>query len=247
MPDRVALVTGASKGMGRYFALALADAGYRVAALARRSPQLDNLSEHERIVPIACDITDPRDVETAIEETVARMGGIDAVVANAAIYRPSLIAHTDDRTVIDHFAVNTLGAIWTARAALPHLKDSRGHFVAISSESVRQPFPMLTAYAASKAALETFCEGLRDELRPHHVRVTVLRSGSVAGGTGGEQWSDEVRESFLATIAASGHAAFAGSPAEPQSMAHALLAILNLPRDLSADLVELRSARSLST
>ena len=102
---------------------------------------------------------------------------------------------------------------------------------------------MLALYAATKAAVETLSEGLRDELRSDGIRVGVLRSGSVAGGTGGAAWSDRTRDAFYRKIVSTGHAAMSGAPASPESMACALVATLALPRDISIDLIEVRAAQ----
>jgi hypothetical protein len=72
----------------------------------------------------------------------------------------------------------------------------------------------------------------------------VLRSGSVAGGRGGDSWSEETRAAFFTKILATGHAAMAGDSTSPESMAEALVAILKLPSDISTDLIELRAARA---
>jgi len=243
LEGNVVLVTGASKGMGRHFVRALADAGARVAALARRSPELESLAEPERVLAIACDASDPRAVEAAIAAAVRQFGRLDAVVANAAIYRPFAFETASDSDIRDHVELNILGVAWLIRAAIPHLRESQGQIVAISSESVRMPFPMLATYAATKAAVETLCQGLRDELRGDAIRVTVLRSGSVKGGSGGASWSPEATEAFFKKIVATGHAAMSGEAASPESMAAALLAVLGLPHDIGVDLIEVRAAQ----
>jgi len=240
--DRVALVTGASKGMGRHFTRALSKSGWKVAALARPSPELEELDGSEGTLALACDVGDPASVTDAISRTVAQFGRLDLVVANAAIFRPFAFESATDSDIRDHFDINVLGLAWTIRAAIPHLRRSHGQVVAISSESVRMPFPMLATYAATKAAVETLCQGLRDELRGDGIRITVLRSGSVKGGSGGASWSPEATEAFYKKIVATGHAAMSGDSASPESMAAALLAVVNLPNDISVDLVEVRAA-----
>ena len=242
LEGKVSLVTGASKGMGRQFVVAMRDAGMRVAALARPSPEFDSLPADTAILPLACDVTDPRAVEAAVAATVGQFGKLDVIVANAAIFRPFAFESANDADIRDHVELNLLGVAWTIRAAIPHLRASSGQIVVISSESVRLPFPMLATYAATKAAVETLAQGLRDELRSDGIRVTVLRAGSVSGGSGSAQWPAEAREAFSRKILATGHAAMSGEAASPQSMAEALLAVIGLPRDVSADLIEVRAA-----
>lgn len=246
LAGKVAVVTGASKGMGRHFVDALIGARMRVACLARQSPELETLGAQygDKVLVIACDITESADVTAAIERTATHFGRIDVLVNNAAIYHPFAFDQGSDALIRQHVDVNVLGLAWAIRAAIPHLRDSRGQIVSISSESVRMPFPMLALYAATKAAVEVLSEGLREELRSDGIRVGVLRSGSVSGGSGGESWSDETRQAFFQKIVQTGHAAISGSPATPESMATALVAMLGLPRDISVDLIEVRAAQA---
>ena len=246
LSGKVAIVTGGSKGMGRHFVRTLVAAGARVACLARPSPALDAVAaEHgDSVAAIGCDIADAAQVAAAIAETVARFGRLDILVNNAGIFHPFLIAEASDAQVPTHVGLNLLGVIWTIRAAIPHLRAAQGHIVNISSESVRHPFPMLTVYAATKAAVEALSAGLVSELRADNIRVSVLRSGSVAGGSGGLDWPDGAAEKFFRKISETGHAAMAGKAATPESMAAGLLAIVTLPRDVNVELVELRAARA---
>jgi NADP-dependent 3-hydroxy acid dehydrogenase YdfG len=245
LAGKVAIVTGASKGMGRHFAAALVDAGMRVACLARASPELDTLSAElgDAILAIPCDISSPSQVDAAVAQTAAQFGQIDVVVNNAAIYHPFAFDQGSDALIRDHVEVNVLGVAWMIRAAIPHLKVTKGQIVSVSSESVHMPFPMLALYAATKAAVEVLSTGLRDELRSDGVRVSILRSGSVSGGAGATGWGEATTQAFYAKILQSGHAAMSGTPASPESMAKALVAMLSLPRDVSVDLIEVRAAR----
>lgn len=245
LQGKVAAVTGASKGMGRHFVAALIDAGMEVACLARQSAELDSLASEfgDKALPIACDVTAPGEVTAAINRAARQFGRLDVLVNNAAIYQPFAFEQASDEIIRNHVEVNILGLAWATRAAIPHLKATQGQIVNVSSESVRMPFPMLALYAATKAAVETLSEGLREELRSEGVRISVLRSGSVSGGTGGTAWPDETRQAFFKKIVATGHAAMSGEAATPQSMSQGLVAILSLPRDVSVDLIEMRAAQ----
>jgi NADP-dependent 3-hydroxy acid dehydrogenase YdfG len=242
LAGKVAIVTGASKGLGRHFVGALIGAGMQVACFARQSPELESLAAEfgETVLVIACDITDPAAVTSAIDHAATHFGRIDVLVNNAAIYHPFAFDEGSDVIIRQHVEVNVLGLAWAIRAAIPYLRTTQGQIVSISSESVRMPFPMLALYAATKAAVEALSDGLRSD----GIRVSVLRSGSVSGGSGGDGWSDETRQKFMRKIVETGHAAMSGTPATPQSMAEALVAILALPRDVSVDLIELRAAQS---
>ncbi|MFT5329857.1 MAG: NADP-dependent 3-hydroxy acid dehydrogenase YdfG [Parasphingorhabdus sp.] len=242
---KVAVVSGASKGMGRHFVAAMVNAGMRVACLARPSSELTSLAaEHgEAVLVLPCDVTSPDAVNAAVSETVAHFGRLDIVIANAAIFHPFAFEAGDDTIIRNHIDVNILGVAWLVRAAIPHLRETKGQIIAISSESVRMPFPMLALYAATKASVETLCNGLREELRSDDIRVTILRSGSVRGGSGGNSWSDETKAAFFKKIVETGHASMSGDAAMPESMAKALLATIGLPPDISVDLIEVRAAR----
>lgn len=246
LAGKVAIVSGASKGMGRHFVRALLAAGMRVGALARPSTQLDSLAEEfgEGVLPIACDVADPDQVNRAVAQVAARFGRIDVVVNNAAVFEPFAFEAGSDAVIRRHLDINVLGVCWLTRAAIPHLKASQGQIVSVSSESVHMPFPMLALYAASKAAIEVLSEGLRAELRSDGIRVSVLRSGSVSGGSGGDSWSEEARTAFYQKIVQTGHASMSGAPASPESMAEALVSVLALPRDVSVDVIELRAAQA---
>ncbi len=246
LAGKVAVVTGASKGMGRHFVEAMVGAGMRAACLARPSDELASLTQQygNAVLALPCDVTSSEAVDAAIAHAAETFGRIDVVVANAAIFYPFAFEEGDDEIVRRHVDVNIFGVAWLIRAAIPHLRKTKGQIVAISSESVRMPFPMLALYAATKAAVETLCQGLRDELRDDDIRITVLRSGSVKGGSGGASWSPEAAEAFYRKIVATGHAAMTGEAALPQSMAEALVAVIRLPADIGIDLVEVRAAQS---
>jgi len=246
LSGKVAVVTGASKGMGRHFVGALTEAGARVACLARPSDELDSLAGEfgGAVLPIACDVASPEAVNAAIARTAAHFGRIDVVVANAAIFHPFAFEAGSDEMIQSHVDINLLGVCWLVRSAIPHLRATKGQVVAISSESVNMPFPMLALYAATKAAVETLCHGLRDELRSEDIRFTVLRSGSVKGGSGGKSWSEETVAAFYKKIVETGHAAMTGEGATPESMAKALLSVIGLPPDIGVDLIEVRAAQT---
>jgi len=246
LAGKVAIVTGASKGMGQHFVRALVAAGAKVGALARASAELDRLAGEfgGEVLAIPCDVASPEAVNAAVARTVGHFGQLDIVVNNAAIFMPFSFDEGSDEIIRAHVDVNILGVAWLIRAAIPHLRRTQGQIITISSESVRLPFPMLALYAATKAAVETLSEGLRAELRADDIRVGILRSGAVAGSTGSVSWPKEDAEKFYKTIMATGHASFSGEAALPESMAEALVAVLALPRDVSVDIIELRSARA---
>lgn len=243
LSGRIAVVTGASRGLGGVLANALAQAGARVAALARPSEALDAFAaRHPDILALGCDVQRPADVGRAFAEVAARLGPPDILVNNAALCLLHRIEEMTDADAEREVATNLLGPLWCARAAVPHMRVAgRGDIVNISSESVRLPFPFLSLYAATKAGLETLSEGLRSELRGDGIRVTVLRSGNLSGGEIARNWPEARRAQFFETIQASGHAAFAGQPISPDITARALVHVLGLPPQANVDLIEVRA------
>lgn len=244
LQGKIGIVTGASRGMGRHFVAGLVEAGAKIACFARPSPELDALGEEfgDAVATFDCDVVSPDAVDEAVAQAVARFGRIDFLVNNAAIFHPFKLEKASNAQVEQHVAINLLGPIWCIRACIPHLRASRGQIVSISSESVRMPYPFLSVYAATKGGLEVLSTALREELREDGIKVTTLRSGSVSGGSGGREWDPVTAADFFATIQRTGHAAFAGNPALPESMTKALVATLSLPADVNVDFLEVRAA-----
>ena len=187
----VALVTGASSGIGAATARALAAEGAATALLARRVDRLDELkAEIEAAggtaVAISADVTDAEQVATAVEQTVGELGRIDTLVNNAGLLR---IGDAVDAPLADWdsmVTVNVQGVLYVTHAALPHLitaaADSpRGvaDVVMISSTGGRVARPGTAVYSLTKFAINAFSEGIRQELLGKRVRVGIVEPGTV--------------------------------------------------------------------
>jgi short-subunit dehydrogenase len=183
---RVAIVTGASRGIGRAITLALAARGVRVLALARSADDLAAVAaEARRLAPestsAVCDVGSWADVQTAIASAVERFGRIDVVVNNAGFgsYAPFLEADLDEFHEL--MRVNYFGSLYVTRAVLPTLLRQRsGHLVFIASVAGRIASPRHTGYAATKFAVVGLAESLAYELEPHGIRITTVNPGTVA-------------------------------------------------------------------
>jgi NAD(P)-dependent dehydrogenase (short-subunit alcohol dehydrogenase family) len=246
LAGKIAVVTGASRGLGRALALSLAEAGAQIALLARPSPDLAAVEVEigrERCLAVSCDVADPASVNLAISEAVAQFGGIDILINNAAIYSLGTIETISDADIRDQIVIDLMGPIYCARAAIPHLRArGGGDIVNLSSESVRMPYPYLGVYAAAKAGVEAFSHALQAEVRDDRIKVSVFRAGRMTHADGQRAWDPAMQAAFFVAIEKSGHAAFGGhAAADAGSMASAILATLRLPRDVHVDLVEVRA------
>ncbi|MDQ6915587.1 MAG: SDR family NAD(P)-dependent oxidoreductase [Actinomycetota bacterium] len=178
-----ALVTGASRGIGRALAEALAARGATVGLAARSGDEIEALAaelpgEH---VPLRCDVADRAAVERAVEAFVTEAGGLDLVVANAGIARTGPFREVGVEAVEEMTAVNWLGTVYTVGAALPRLLDqAHGHVVIVSSGAAHRAFPWTAGYAATKAAQRMFGEALRHELSGTGVSLMLVFPGEIA-------------------------------------------------------------------
>lgn len=185
LAGRVALVTGASSGIGWELARQLAAAGCRVALVARREGPLRELAA--RIAgaggtaePFPADVGDRAQVGAAFAAAKARFGPVDLAVANAGVGRPTLRDPVNVADVEETFRINLMGTVYTLSAALPDMLARRsGHVVAVSSLAAYVGLPSESAYCASKAAVNVYMDGLRRDLRHTGVLATTLCPGFV--------------------------------------------------------------------
>jgi NADP-dependent 3-hydroxy acid dehydrogenase YdfG len=210
LDGKVALVTGASGGIGAAVARKLHDAGASLGLLSRRGDDLGL----ERALGLACDVRERAEVEQAAGAVVERFGRLDIVVANAGVgaYGPFLELEPERlEAMID---VNLKGTLYTAAATLQHLiAAGGGDFVSLASVAGLRAFPGEAVYNASKFGQLGFTRALDHELREHGVRATCICPGGVktdfAIGTGREEGdpaldelmtADEVADVVLFTV-----------------------------------------------
>ncbi|GAB3970304.1 SDR family NAD(P)-dependent oxidoreductase [Actinoallomurus acanthiterrae] len=187
----VALVTGASSGIGHATALELAREGASVALVGRREDRLTDLAAEistagGRALVVPADITDAQAAAQAVERTVEGLGRLDTLVNNAGLMLlgPAPGADLGDwRRMID---INLMGLMYTAHAAIPHLAKAAAQeprqvadIVNVGSLSGRNAYAMQAVYSATKFGVGAFSEALRQELTRQHVRVSVVEPGSV--------------------------------------------------------------------
>lgn len=234
----VALVTGASSGIGEATARALAGLGAAVAVVARRADRLEELAQDLRTrgataLVVAGDLTDPDQAAAAVDRTVTELGGLDVVVNNAGLM---LLGPSDSTPVQDWdrmLAVNVTATLHVTHAALPHLLHAAdtgprrvADLVNISSTAGRVARPGGAVYALTKFGVGAFTESLRKEHTRAHLRVAVVEPG----GTATELTSHlrpEIRESLTAGDAT--------EPMQPADVADAISYIVTRPRHVAVN------------
>jgi len=181
----VALVTGASSGIGLELARQLARDGTKVALVARRADLLGSLANEIRAaggtaIPIVADVRDRMALHAAAGETQRDLGPIDLLIANAGVGHSIPAEEFDAAIFEDTMRTNLMGAVYAVEAILPSMLDRHsGQIVGVSSLAAYRSFPQTHAYCASKAALNSFLEGLRAEIATRGVKVTTVCPGFV--------------------------------------------------------------------
>jgi len=245
LDGKVAFVTGAARGLGLYLAQGMIEAGAKVALAARSA---EALREHaQRLGPAAlaapCDVADPDSVRAAFAATAEAFGGLDILVNNATLNHAHRIADITDAEAQAEVGVNVLGPIYCMREAIALMRPrGGGDIVNISSESVFRPFPLLSLYAATKAAIETLAVGMREELRAENIRVTTLRSGVVAGGGAFMAGSDpEMMAEYRRQATAGYYPQASGKAIDPSITARAMIDLITAPRESHIDIISVRA------
>jgi short-subunit dehydrogenase len=183
--NQVAVVTGASSGIGWELAKALAVRGCKVGLLARRRDSLEILANGiEQAGGTAAlapaDVSERNQTLEAIHSLSAKLGPVDLLVANAGVGAPTLADPMNIADIEKMIRVNLLGVIYSIEAVLPDmLKRGKGHVAAVSSMASYKGLPGESAYCASKAAVNVYMEGLRIQLRDRGIAVTTICPGFV--------------------------------------------------------------------
>ena len=182
-PGTRAIVTGASRGIGRSTARALAARGARVGLLARGKEELTALAAElgDDHLALPADVGRRREVERAVERFVKRAGGLDLLVANAGCAHYGPFADVEVERAEEMVRVNVIGTVYAVKAGLePMLEAARGHIVVISSGAGLRAFPWAAVYGGTKAFDKNFAEALRHELSGTGVSLTTVFPGEIA-------------------------------------------------------------------
>lgn len=181
LKDKVAIVTGASKGIGLALVKVIGREGGRIVAGSRTTtPELTSLRDIYDVTVIPVDLAAANGPSSLIDAAVKRHGKIDVLVNNVGIASPrSGFLDVSDEEWQRVFNLTFFSAVRAARAALPHLIASRGVIINVSSINARLPFPMVVDYSAAKAALANLTKALSEEFAPRGVRINAVAPGPV--------------------------------------------------------------------
>ncbi|MCP5268782.1 MAG: SDR family oxidoreductase [Zoogloeaceae bacterium] len=181
LEGKIAVVTGASSGIGRSIVEHYVAEGAKVVAFARNLDALSELADvHSgKVVVVSGDVTKEADLQRLVDETVKAFGGVDIVVPNAGIARVLSFEESTAEAFNTQFSVNLFAAVETVRLFLPHIRKG-GSVQFITTFLTQVGFPGLSIYSASKAALKSMSQTLAAELAPKGIRVNSIAPGPIA-------------------------------------------------------------------
>jgi len=183
MAQRLWLITGAGRGLGKAFTEAALEHGDRVIATVRRDGLLDDLAKRygDRLIQRRLDVAVRAEVEAVVAEVVSTVGIPDVVVNNAGYGLVGAVEELSEQEIRAQFDVNLFGAVWVTQAVLPHLRErGSGSIVQVSSVGAVGHLPLFGAYNATKWALEGLSAALSAEVAPLGIRVHLLELGGFA-------------------------------------------------------------------
>jgi NADP-dependent 3-hydroxy acid dehydrogenase YdfG len=228
LDGRIALVTGASSGIGEATAVALAAQGAAVAIGARRTERLQALEERltkegARVLVLELDVTDESACRAAVARTQEELGGLDILVNNAGVMLLGPIVDADTEDWRRMLNTNVLGLMYMTHAALPRmLENGRGDIVNVSSVAGRIARLGSGGYNASKWGVNAFSESLRQEVTTRGVRISLVEPGAVATELTDHITHQGTKELVKSTIAQT-------TPMQPEDIARAIVYIVSQP------------------
>lgn len=231
------LITGVSSGLGRAFANGALAAGHRVVGTVRKAADaaaFESVAQdraHARLL----DVTDDAAVAATVADVESTVGPIDIVIANAGYGVEGIFEETPLREMRAQFATNVFGVAATLQAALPYMRERRsGHLMAVTSMGGLMAVPGMSAYCASKFAVEGMLESLRKEVKGFGIHVTAIEPGSFRTDWAGRSMTRAERsiadyDELFEPIRAARLKASGNQLGNPAKAAEALLAILEEP------------------
>lgn len=210
MKDKVAIVTGASSGIGRAAAEMIAREGAIVVAVARRAERLAELVQRivaagGRAIALPADVTVEAEANEVVAQTLAAHGRVDILVNSAGIVRPGSVEEADPAEWREQIDINLLAPMYLSKAVIPDMRRrGDGHILNVSSTAGRTAGPRHSGYSASKWAVTAYSESMRQELAPLGIRVTVVEPGATVTEVGDSIRNPEDRAAIQAHVSKSG-------------------------------------------
>ena len=237
LKDQVAVVTGASSGIGESIACALAESGANLCLLGRDKSRLERTraqigDECPGARIYTCDLTSAKNIHRVAEEVTGSVQGIDILVHSAGCFLMKSLDETTEAEFDMQFSVNTRAPFLLTKFLMPHLKRSKGQVVFLNSSASQQKSRAgLGAYTASKAALQSIADSLREELNTSEVRVLSIFPGRTATPMQEDIFREENRE-------------YAGSQLlQPEDIARSVINALTMPRSAEVTDIHIRPFR----
>ena len=243
LAGKVALITGASSGIGRGIALELAATGVTVALVARRRDRLVALVEEiqdagGKALALPGDMTVEAEATGAVDKVVARLGRIDILINSAGVIQIGGIENCDTDEYRRVFDINVFATLYTSVAAVKYMSaQGQGDIVTISSLAGRKGGPMTSAYSASKHAVNFMTDGMRQELGGKNIRVSILMPGATATEVGD---SNTVFREMIQT-----HVSKEGV-VQPSEIGATIVFMLSLPRHVNISEISVRPTSDTS-
>ncbi|MGH7492789.1 MAG: glucose 1-dehydrogenase [bacterium] len=224
LENKIALITGASSGIGKAIALLFAREGARLALLGRDVKALQAITvavREQRALSLSADVTRPEDCRRAVDKAVTHFGGLDILVNAAGIIGNGTIKNTSAEAWGQMMQVNLHAAFYMMQFTVPYLEKSLGNVVNVSSVTGLRAFPNVLAYCVSKAGLDQLTRCAALELAPAGVRVNAVNPGVVVTNLHRRSGMDEVKYAAFLEHSKTTHPL--GRVGEPEDVAEAVL------------------------
>ena len=241
MNPKTFFITGVSTGLGKAIAVEALNAGHRVIGTVRNAQAAAGF---EALKPghahaFLLDVTDTAAVNATLADVATTIAPVDVLINNAGYGHEGIIEESPLEELRRQFEVNVFGAVAVIKAVLPSMRARRtGHIINVTSESVILPFPYMLVYAATKAGLERFSEGLEREVEPEGIRVTRIRAGQMADEDSEPlAISPEVGRRFVEAAARNGLHLRERAITPYASVTDVFVAVVNMPADIHLPLV----------
>ncbi len=243
LDGKVAVITGASSGIGEATAEALAKEGCAVVVAARREERLEDLVERingkngGKALAVSCDVTDEEQAHDLIRRAKDEFGRVDILVNNAGVMQLSKVQKRLSDEWRTMFEVNVLGLLYTTDAALEVMKEQgSGHLVIISSLASRGTRPGVGVYSGTKMAVNGISESLRQELLEDNIRVTMVEPGAVKTELPDHITDEEAREGLSSLLERL-------DPLQAEDIANAIIYVVTQPQRVSINEILIRPSK----